>query len=29
MIGAGNSYHGCYDLRSKDSIPEKGCIFGT
>ena len=27
--GAGNPHHGCYVLRRKGSIPEKGCIFGT
>ena len=29
VTGAGNAHHGCYFLRSKGSIPEKGCIFGT
>ena len=29
VTGAGNPHHGCYVLRSKGSIPEKGCIFGT
>ena len=29
VTGAGNPHHGCYVLRSRGSIPEKGCIFGT
>ena len=29
VTGAGNPHHGCYVLRSKGSIPEKGYIFGT
>ena len=29
VTGARNPHHGCYVLRSKGSIPEKGCIFGT
>ena len=29
VAGAGNSHHGSYVLRSKGSIPEMGCIFGT
>ena len=29
VTGAGNPHHGCYVLRSKGWIPEKGCIFGT
>ena len=29
VAGTGNSQHGSYVLRSKGSIPEKGCIFGT
>ena len=29
VAGAGNPDHGCYVLRSKGSIPKKGCIFGT
>ena len=27
VTGAGNPHHGCYVLRSKGSISEKGCIF--
>ena len=29
VTSAGNPHHGCYVLRSKGWIPEKGCIFGT
>ena len=28
VAGTGNTHHGSYILRSKGSIPEKGCIFG-
>ena len=29
VAGAGNPHRGAYVLRSKGSIPEKGCVFGT
>ena len=29
VAGAGNPHHGSYVLRSKGSIPDRGCIFGT
>ena len=29
VAGAGNPHHGSYILRSKGSIPERGCIFAT